>query len=82
MADHKSNCHHFCFYTMGKTPVSTKEVTQEENNLEEKPFPQPLDQDPVFSYDITQNTNELTINLKTYNLIRETPDEITLKRKL
>jgi hypothetical protein len=40
-ADHKSNCRYFRFCMMGKTPVSTNVITQEENNLEEKPSPQP-----------------------------------------
>lgn len=80
--DHKSNCHNFCSCTMGKTPVSINVVTQEENNLEEKPSPQPWDHDPASSSIITQNTNELNINLKTHNLLHETPDEIPLERKL
>jgi hypothetical protein len=64
-ADHKSNCYHFCACTVGKTPVSTNVVTREENNQEEKPSPQPSDQDPASSSDITQKTNEPDINLKT-----------------
>jgi len=57
--------YHFCSCTVGKTPVTTNVVTQEENNHEEKPSPQPSDQDPASSSDITQKTNEPDINLKT-----------------
>jgi len=67
---------------MEKTLVSTNVVAQEENNLKEKPSPQALDHDPASSRDITQNTNELNINLTKHKLLHETPEEITLKRKL